>query len=63
VPPRGFTWINRGDYHVAFTYRLHGWRLACTLFWTALGLYAALTFATLLGANRRRRGAWGTEVE
>jgi hypothetical protein len=44
-----------GEYHVEFTYRPHGWRLACALFWTALGLGAALTCASLFAVGGRRK--------
>jgi hypothetical protein len=34
-----------GDYHVEFTYRPRHWRLACGLFWTAVGIVTLLAAA------------------
>jgi hypothetical protein len=34
-----------GDYHVEFTYRPRHWRLACGLFWTAIGVTTLLAAA------------------
>jgi len=42
-----------GDYHIVFTYRPRHWRLACALFWIAVGTAAALAAISLARAKRR----------
>ncbi len=40
-----------GDYHVQFTYRPRLWRLACALFWIAVGGIIILAMARLICVN------------
>jgi len=59
--PRAVLTVNRafkgiyidhpGDYHVEFIYRPHFWRLACTLFWAAVGGVIILSCAGFIHAT------------
>ncbi len=46
-----------GDYHIKFTYRPRHWRLACTLFWMALGGVATLATIRFTRARTQRNHA------
>jgi len=47
-----------GDYHVEFIYRPRHWRLACCLFWLAVGGAVALAaLSGIYGRGRRKGGA------
>jgi hypothetical protein len=43
-----------GDYHIQFTYRPGHWRLACTLFWIAVGLIVVLAAVHLAFGNFKK---------
>ncbi len=43
-----------GDYHVEFTFRPRHWRLACTMFWIAMGSVIVLAFLMVVSTRVQR---------
>ena len=43
-----------GDYHLEFTYHPRHWRLACTLFWIAMGSVIALASVSFIRTRVQR---------
>jgi hypothetical protein len=43
-----------GDYHIQFTYRPKHWRMACTLFWLAIGLSGMFAAADFFGGKFKK---------
>lgn len=43
-----------GDYHIEFIFRPRHWRLACALFWTALGLIGIFTIAAFAAGRFKK---------
>jgi uncharacterized membrane protein YfhO len=43
-----------GDYHIHFTYRPAHWRLACELFWWAMGVVVALVVLSFFAGKSKK---------